>query len=304
MGLTSHDEEALRGAVRRLEFPSLTDRLNRTLGKPVNKVISMLPDKAQRQLGRAIETALRKALEWVLMTMDTSTSGRTSYDKTHKLAASSIGFAGGFLGGWAAIAEIPITTGLMLRTIADIAQSEGEDLHNPLARLACVEVLGLDTTHPGTAHVDVGSYYSIRRSMATLVRDAAQHLASATTVQTVREAAATVARQTGVDMATTVTTNLAMDESISPLVALLKAIETRYGLIISEEIAVQWLPVIGGVGGATINYLFMDHFQNMAHGHFTVRRLERQYGLYVVTTAYERLRQDLLGHLRPAHILA
>ncbi|MGB9655552.1 MAG: EcsC family protein, partial [Pseudolabrys sp.] len=47
------------------------------------------------------------------------------------------------------------------------------------------------------------------------------------------------------------------------------------------------------LGGAAINYAFIDHFQSVARGHFTVRRLERKYGKDTVFDAYERLRQDL-----------
>ena len=35
---------------------------------------------------------------------------------------------------------------------------------------------------------------------------------------------------------------------------------------------------------------FVDHFQNVARGHFTVRRLERAYGAEVVRAEYELLR--------------
>jgi hypothetical protein len=49
------------------------------------------------------------------------------------------------------------------------------------------------------------------------------------------------------------------------------------------------LPVIGALGGASVNFLFMNHFQRIAHGHFTVRRLERRYGADVVRRYYEAL---------------
>ena len=45
-----------------------------------------------------------------------------------------------------------------------------------------------------------------------------------------------------------------------------------------DRIAAGALPVVGAVGGATINVVFMNHFQQVAAGHFAVRRLERQYG--------------------------
>jgi hypothetical protein len=58
-------------------------------------------------------------------------------------------------------------------------------------------------------------------------------------------------------------------------------------------LAAQALPVIGALGGAAVNYAFIQHFQEVARGHFTVRRLERVYGKNVVRTEYERLAQ---GH--------
>jgi hypothetical protein len=49
------------------------------------------------------------------------------------------------------------------------------------------------------------------------------------------------------------------------------------------------VPVIGAAGGALVNMLFINHFQDMARGHFTVRRLERIYGAHVVGAAYKAL---------------
>ena len=49
---------------------------------------------------------------------------------------------------------------------------------------------------------------------------------------------------------------------------------------------------LGALGGAAVNYAFIEHFQEMARGHFTVRRLERVYGKDLVRTEYERLAQD------------
>ena len=45
---------------------------------------------------------------------------------------------------------------------------------------------------------------------------------------------------------------------------------------------------IGSVGAA-VNYAFIEHFQDVARAHFTVRRLERAYGKDLVRMEYERL---------------
>jgi hypothetical protein len=36
-------------------------------------------------------------------------------------------------------------------------------------------------------------------------------------------------------------------------------------------------PILGALGGGGINSSFSDHYQDVAQGHFTVRRLERKY---------------------------
>jgi hypothetical protein len=53
------------------------------------------------------------------------------------------------------------------------------------------------------------------------------------------------------------------------------------------------VPVVGALGGAAVNYAFIDHFQDVARAHFTVRRLERAYGKDAVHVAYERLRDEI-----------
>ena len=50
------------------------------------------------------------------------------------------------------------------------------------------------------------------------------------------------------------------------------------------------MPIIGALGGATVNIAFMDHYQDLAGAHFTVRRLERIYGVAVVRQAYDAIR--------------
>jgi hypothetical protein len=75
----------------------------------------------------------------------------------------------------------------------------------------------------------------------------------------------------------------------SAITRLIATIASRFGVSVSEKVAAQAIPVVGAVGGGLINALFMDHFQNTAEAHFTVRKLERTYGAEVVRQEYERL---------------
>ncbi len=80
-----------------------------------------------------------------------------------------------------------------------------------------------------------------------------------------------------------------MVEKTAPAVArLVGAIATRFGVVVSEEVAAKAVPVLGAVGGSVVNVIFMDHFQHMARGHFIVRRLEKKYGVEEVKLRYEQ----------------
>lgn len=48
----------------------------------------------------------------------------------------------------------------------------------------------------------------------------------------------------------------------------------------------------GALGGATANVAFVDYFQTIAYGHFTLRRLERTDGPDLVRKEYERVRRE------------
>jgi hypothetical protein len=51
------------------------------------------------------------------------------------------------------------------------------------------------------------------------------------------------------------------------------------------------VPVAGAISGALLNLVFMNHFQDIAKGHFIVRRLERRHGAETIRNAYEQFNQ-------------
>jgi hypothetical protein len=61
-------------------------------------------------------------------------------------------------------------------------------------------------------------------------------------------------------------------------------------LFVSQKVAVQAVPLLGALTGAAVNSLFVAHFQTLARGHFTIRRLERIYGKGTVRLAYDQVR--------------
>ena len=86
-----------------------------------------------------------------------------------------------------------------------------------------------------------------------------------------------------------------VEEGAPILVRFITQVAARFGVVVTQKAAAQAMPVIGALGGAAVNYAFIEHFQDVARGHFTVRRLERAYGKGLVQKEYERLAQTTGG---------
>lgn len=259
MTLSADDLQALARAKQQLEQPGLAARIGHFVGAPIERGLKALPGPISGIVASATEKAVSKALQIAVTSLGSSTGG-AAREGWHKLAAGAAGAAGGAFGFAALAAELPVSTAIMLRSIAAIARSEGEDLADPAVRLACVQVLALGG--PGKADdASEAGYFTSRAALAQAVQAAARHLAQ-------RKAA---------------------DSSAPVMVAFAAQVAARFSIPVSEKVMAQAVPVVGAVGGAALNTLFIDHFQTIAHGHFTVRRLERSHGEAAVREAYERL---------------
>jgi hypothetical protein len=195
-----------------------------------------------------------------LRTLDLKAAAKPA-NRAHKLAAAASGAVGGALGLAALPVELPISTTILLRSIAEIAREEGEDLSAPDAAFACVEVFALGGRADEEAAFESG-YFAVRAALAKSVSDSARFLANE-----------------GVGA-----------QSAPVIVRVISQIAARFGVVVSEKVAAQAAPIIGAIGGATVNAAFADHFQTLARGHFIVRRLERKRGASLVAFEYQRLR--------------
>jgi hypothetical protein len=254
------DRADLERAFELLENPSFVARVTDLIGEPVERFVNYLPAGASNTVQESVRVALERLLVVAVRTVD-DRRPKPASNLTHKVASGVSGAIGGFFGASALAAELPITTTIMLRSIADIARSEGEQIASLESRLACLEVFALGGRSRADDATETG-YFAVRAALAKAVADAAQHIAERGLVQ---EGAPVIAR-------------------------FVAAIASRFGTVVSEKLAAQAIPVIGAIGGAGINLLFMDHFQDVARGHFIVRRLERSYGRDEVRREYEALR--------------
>jgi hypothetical protein len=262
IALSVEDREALRRAVLALEGPSYVARLSALAGRPIELLGQALPVPLSDVISKATQAALTRTLRYALKTIPKE--GRDPETRAHKALAILSGAMGGALGVSAVLVELPISTTIMLRSIARIAQSEGEDLGDPETALACVQVFALGG-RTGSDNLHEAGYFAVRAAMAKSVTRALQQMAGR-----------------GV-----------LDEGTSVIARLLAQIGSRFGVIVSQKVAAQAVPVLGAIGGAAVNAAFVDHFQTLARGHFTVRRLERTYGKGTVRRAYDQIRVNI-----------
>lgn len=271
--IESEDLKALSLAVEKLEKPGLTMQIVEKIGKPIEYGLQRLPEKAAQQIEKATGLALDKALDVAMQTMK-APSGTPSSNISHKAAAAVSGGVGGAFGLAALAVELPVSTGIILRSVADIARGEGESIDDPATRMECLSVfaMGGRSTSDDAAET---TYFATRAALASQVKEAAKYVA--------RQGTQTVSK-----------------EAAPPLVKLIASIASRFGMVVSEKAAAQLIPALGAAGGATVNVLFINHFQSMAEGHFTIRRLERKYGEECIRQQYETLVSGYAGQRKAA----
>jgi hypothetical protein len=258
--LDNQDLADLGRAKALLENPGLAMKFSAVLGSPVEAGMKMLPKKWQKAVHTATEAALMKALDVAVRTLGATKPG-ASRDRLHKLGAATSGALGGAFGIAALGIELPFSTTLILRSIADIAAAEGEDPRHLDTKLACLTVFALGSTKDRSDDAAESAYFAARSALATAVTEASKYLAEK-----------------------------GLSKSGGPaLVRLVALIASRFGIVVSQKTAAQMIPVLGAAGGAMINTLFIGHYQDMARGHFIVRRLEKIHGAEPVRLAYESI---------------
>jgi hypothetical protein len=256
--ISTADLAELGRAKRLLEHPSYVAKVSQIVGAPIEKAMAHLPPGANAAIQKATRVALEKGLDLAAGTL--GDAGGEPANLAHKIAVGVTGAAGGAFGLAALPLELPLTTAVMLRSIAEIARSKGEDPRAPETAVACLEVLALGG--PAAAgDASEGRYYAVRDALAEAVAVAAARLA-----------------ETG-----------RVERGAPAFVQLVTVLSTRFGAVVAEKAAAQIVPVVGGAGGAAVNVAFMIHFQDLAEGHFTIRRLERECGADAVRAAYRGL---------------
>lgn len=259
MKLSTTELQDLKKAVQILENPGIAAKIVNVIGKPLEKGMEMLPNKVTDKIVKITQNSLLKVADVAVLTMNDNGFEKSS-NGLHKASVALTGGIGGFFGMYGLAIELPISTTIMFRSIADIARSEGESINDPLTKLACLTVFALGGKAKSDDGAEVG-YFAVRAALAKSVAEAAEFIATKTLVE----------------------------EGAPALIRLITSIAQKFSIQVSEKIVAQAVPLIGAAGGALANTVFISHFQDMARGHFIVRRLEKKYGEDFIKSEYEKV---------------
>jgi hypothetical protein len=185
------DRAALWDAANRLvDASGLAMRATSWISKRMTTAGFRLDVAGRRLFGQSwdgIEAKARETIETVLWkAQDLATIGlehrraRQSRVGLHRLSASASGALSGFAGLPGLLLDVPVTTTLMLRTIAEIARQHGEDIATPDTRRACLEILAQASPNAEGEEAELG-YWSARAGLshitiAALIRTVAARL--------------------------------------------------------------------------------------------------------------------------------
>lgn len=272
--LSQSDREFIEKAAQYFQNPGVVIKGLNALGSGVDKAQKLLPEGAQKKISAAVTVSLQKALKATLSTVSKDPSHATLTDsnssarfkgRLHTVATTLTGGVGGFFGLAALPIELPLTTMVMLRSIASTATEFGENLNSPQTALECLVVLTLGG--PGTKDdLSDTAYYALRSSLAVSVEKAAAFIASKQAKQ-VAEALA--------------------NGSAPALVNFIARVAGFFEVKVTRKLLAQAAPVVGGVGGAALNAAFTEFYNQAARYHFGLRKLEREYGQSLVQSTFE-----------------
>ncbi|MEO5667595.1 MAG: EcsC family protein [Bdellovibrionota bacterium] len=267
--------EFVREAAIFFETPSTFTRALSGLGNGIEGAFAKLPETVRSSVmkasRRAIESCLRVAVKTIAPSENRAVDlaevaeGNRTMRNAHTLAAGITGGLGGILGPVSLALEVPISTALIMRSIASSANDYGFSLQDPEVLLECLFVFAIG----GPSKKDDGmesSYLASRLALSSLMRNAAATMMELPAKQFLT----------------------ALERETAPaVVRVVSAISESFGLRVSEKFVAQLAPVIGAVGGASINVAFANFFGTAAKYHFGIKRLEVVYGSEIVQAAYQ-----------------
>ena len=262
----------IQEAAKYLESPSFLMRIADFVGEPLQKIgNAIVPAKVAEYGNEALNKVMTIAISTIPNNQPESEVEKGYLESGwsglwHRVAVTVTGGIAGAFGLPGLAIELPVTTGILFRSIASIAGEYGENLASSEVRMECLSVF----CHGGPGASDdamESSYLTSRLAMAALIEKSATFI-TGKSAEAVSEAIAKGTAPT--------------------LVNLMNKIMSQFNIAVSQKYIAQSLPLISIASGAAINNAFAGHFNSVAKYHFGIRKLERKYGQDIVFEAYNQ----------------
>ncbi|MEL7013263.1 MAG: EcsC family protein [Pseudomonadota bacterium] len=146
-------------------------QLLNAMGGQAEAYADRLPDAIQTRLGEATESALRVAMETAHLSRDV-VDGQPGW--LTRVLTTTMGAAGGMGGLPTALAELPVTTTVLLRAIQDVAVENGFNPREDAVHYDCIQVFA----SAGPLEHDDGANFAFLSTRMTVTGPALQRLVS------------------------------------------------------------------------------------------------------------------------------
>ncbi len=265
--IRKEDIAILRKAKKNLTAVPFAMKALNTIGTPIEKGISLVPEKYQKKITETVQKALQLSVKANLRTLKTNKLQPIASNRMYRVVTTGTGLVGGFFGVAGLTTDILLSTKFLMRSIMDIARSQGEDVTDPEVQLQCLQVFALGGVSLNENALD-SSYYGTRIALD----------------QALSQIAASMAKEGAKKFLQSIAAN-----TPGVMGGFMSKIISRYSTQVLDKFATQAIPVVGAATGAGLNLIFLTHFQKVATAHFTIRRLERQYGKEAIMEMYHTI---------------
>lgn len=192
------------------------------IGGSAENLLDQLPVGVRQNLDAATVKALNQAMK--------AAHSSRSYVPDQKswlnqAVSAAMGAAGGAGGLPTALAELPVTTTLLLRVIQGVAVQHGFDPEAENVQFDCVHVFA---------------------------------------------AAGPLAEDDGADLGFLAARLTLSGKAMNAVIA---RVAPKLAIVLGQKLAAQAVPVLGAVAGAATNYAYTSYYEEMAHVHFSMRKL-------------------------------
>ena len=123
-------------------------------GRVLTDINAVLRGSDSSRRSSLVEAALKAAYSAGTFRLDREETTQPSRHLLGRLLAAASGSASGLVGAAGLLADLPVTTTLMMRSIAAIARAHGEDISTEETRRACLEVFALGSPETGEQDID------------------------------------------------------------------------------------------------------------------------------------------------------